>query len=111
MQVLLSDSTTDPVVISVHGNLDVDSAGELIAALDQALDRPRPRVIIDLAAVDFCDSTGLSAFILGHNRAAEAGGWLRLAGPSDWLRRLLDTLGLSRQLAVHATVTEARSVS
>jgi anti-sigma B factor antagonist len=107
MHVRVIDHPDGTVVITVRGNLDVDSAGGLLSALDAALERPVPRIVVDLSGIDFCDSTGLSAFVIGHNRVAGAGGWLRLAAPSAWVARLLHGVGLARQLGVHATVADA----
>jgi anti-sigma B factor antagonist len=95
------------VVVTVRGNLDLDSAPGLTAGLDDALSRPGPHVVVDLSGVEFCDSTGLSTFVTGHNRARADGGWLRLAGPSEFLERLLDTVGLARRLGVYPTVQDA----
>jgi anti-sigma B factor antagonist len=95
------------VVVTVRGNLDLDSAPSLAAGLDEALSRPRPHVVVDLSGVEFCDSTGLSTFVVGHHRARASGGWVRLAGPSEFLERLLDTVGLTRRLGVYRTVQDA----
>ena len=95
------------VVVTVRGNLDIDSAAVLTTALDQVLAQPTPMVVVDLSGVEFCDSTGLSAFVVGHNRAKANGGWLRLAGPSEFLSRLLDTVGLTSRLSVYPTVPDA----
>jgi anti-anti-sigma factor len=97
----------DSVVVTVRGNLDIDSAAALTTTLDQVLERPAPRIVVDLSGVEFCDSTGLSAFVLGHHRAASAGGWLRLAAPSEWMNQLLDTVGLSRRLRIYPGVADA----
>src|SRR4051794_586385 len=97
----------DPVVVTVRGNLDLDSAPVLDTTLDQVLQRPVPRIVVDLSGVEFCDSTGLSAFVVGHNRALSAGGWLRLAAPSDWMNHLLDTVGLTGRLGVYPGVADA----
>jgi anti-sigma B factor antagonist len=91
----------------VRGSLDIDSAPVLTTALDQVLERPVPRVVVDLSGVEFCDSTGLSAFVIGHNQAAAAGGWLRIAAPTPWMSRLLDTVGLTGRLGVYPGVAEA----
>jgi anti-sigma B factor antagonist len=95
------------VVVAVRGDLDVDSATVLTTTLDQVLDRPAPRVVVDLSGVDFCDSTGLSAFVVGHKRAAAAGGWLRLAAPGGWMSGLLDTVGLTGRLGIYPSVADA----
>jgi len=64
-------------------------------------------VVVDLSGIEFCDSTGLSAFVVGHDRAAAAGGWLRLAAPTPFLDELLETVGLTNRIGVYATVGDA----
>ncbi|MBM2622677.1 STAS domain-containing protein [Actinoplanes sp. LDG1-06] len=107
MHVSVVGNADDSVVVTVRGNLDIDSGTTLTTTLDQVLDRPAPRVVIDLSGIEFCDSTGLSALIVGHNRAAAGGGWLRLAAPGEFLGGLLDTVGLTPRLAVYPTVGDA----
>ena len=107
MHVSVLGNPDDSVVVTVRGDLDIDSATVLTTTLDQVLERPAPRVVVDLSGVEFCDSTGLSAFVVGHNRAAAAGGWLRLAAPTEWMSRLLDTVGLSRRLGIYPGVADA----
>lgn len=107
MHVSLVDQPDDSVVVVVHGNLDVDSAPVLTTALDRVLAGPVPRVVVDLSGIGFCDSTGLSAFVVGHNRAVAHGGWVRLAAPTEFLARLLDTVGLTPALAVYGDVADA----
>ncbi|AGL17332.1 STAS domain-containing protein [Actinoplanes sp. N902-109] len=107
MHVSVIGNPDDTVVVTVRGNLDLDSAPVLRTTLGQVLDRPVPRIVVDLSGVEFCDSTGLSSFVVAHNRARAAGGWVRLASPSGWLRELLDTVGLSPALAIYPSVVDA----
>jgi anti-sigma B factor antagonist len=107
MHVSVLGNPDDSVVVLVRGNLDIDSATVLTTTLDRVLERPVPRVVVDLSGIEFCDSTGLSAFVVGHNRAAAAGGWLRLAAPSAWMSQLLDTVGLTGRLGIYPGVAEA----
>lgn len=107
MQVSVLGNPDDSIVVAVRGHLDIDSAPDLTATLDRVLERPAPRVVVDLSGIDFCDSTGLSAFVTGHNRAAAAGGWLRLAAPNDWMTQLLDTVGLTGRLGIYPAVADA----
>jgi len=100
-------NTDASVVVIVRGNLDIDSATVLSTALDQVLGGPAPCIVIDLSGVEFCDSIGLSAFVVGNRRAVEAGGWLRLAAPTPFLDDLLETVGLTTRLGVYSTVTDA----
>lgn len=107
MHVSVLGNPDDSVVVTVRGNLDIDSASVLDATLNQVLERPAPRIVVDLSGVEFCDSTGLSAFVVGHNRASATGGWVRLAAPGAWLAQLLDTVGLTGRLGVYPGVAEA----
>lgn len=107
MHVSVVGRPDDAVVVTVRGNLDVDSATVLTTALDQVLIVPLPRVVIDLSGIEFCDSTGLSAFVLGHNRAVALGGWVRLAAPNEFLAQLLATVGLTPRLPIYGDVADA----
>jgi anti-anti-sigma factor len=107
MHVSVVGNPDDTVIVTVRGNLDVDSVAVLTTTLDQVLDRPAPCVVVDLSGVEFCDSMGLSSFVVGHNRALATGGWLRLAGPPEFLGRLLDTVGLTQRLGIYPTVIDA----
>ena len=107
MHVSVIDQPDDSVVLTIRGDLDVDTAPALREALQRALERPRPRVVVDMSGLQFCDSTGLSAFVVGAKHAAAQGGWLRLAAPSDWVRGLFDTLGLTRRIVVYPDVVTA----
>ncbi|MEU4420490.1 STAS domain-containing protein [Actinoplanes sp. NPDC024001] len=95
------------VVVTVRGHLDLDSAPALATKLDEALSRPRPQVVVELSGVEFCDSIGLSTFVVGHNRARASGGWLRLAAPGEFMERLLDTVGLTHRIGVYPSVEDA----
>ena len=107
MHVSVLGNPDDSVVVTVRGHLDVDSAMVLSTTLDQVLDRPQPRIVVDLSGVEFCDSTGLSAFVLGDRRARSTGGWVRLAAPGEWMLQLLTTVGLTGRIGIYPTVADA----
>ena len=48
-------------VLEVAGELDLSSAPALCARLEQALGDSPAGVVVDLSALEFCDSTGLRA--------------------------------------------------
>lgn len=98
-------------VVTASGALDFGSAEPLRAALDTVVARDNPRVVLDVSRVTFVDSTGLSLFIIGDRSARDRGGWLRLAGPAEQLRRLLHTTNLESRLDVYDTVAAAVDAS
>jgi anti-anti-sigma factor len=96
-------------VLCVRGPLDLDTAPVLRDAVDGLLSEPVPRIIVDLSGVTFCDSIGLGTFAYAHNSCTARGGFLRLAGPSPFLARVLDTVGLSSTVSVYESVAEAKA--
>ena len=107
MQVAVAHRPPNTAVLTLRGSLDIDTAPSLKANLDWLVERLAPRVIVDLSGLDFCDSMGVGVLVTAHGRALERGGWVRLAAPSGFLRRLLDTLGLTEYLSLHPDVETA----
>lgn len=99
--------TGQVVVLTAGGEIDHDSQSVLGEAAAAALERGGNRLIIDLAAVTFCDSGGLRLFVRLHRDAAARGGSVTLAAAQDPVRLVLDVANLDRLLSVHATVEKA----
>ncbi|MCG5460468.1 STAS domain-containing protein [Micromonospora sp. MED01] len=83
------------VRLRLTGELDYDSAPELIAAAAELRGDGDAPVLVDLTGVTLCDSSGLSALLVVHRAA----GAIRLIGVSPQLQRMLDRTGLSELLA------------
>ncbi|MEV8509312.1 STAS domain-containing protein [Actinoplanes sp. NPDC051475] len=107
MQATVTDHRTDVAVLRLSGELDADTASKLHELLADLLERPVPRIVVDLSALKFCDSVGLSAFITAKQVISARGGWLSFAGPNRFLVDLLDTVGLSRYFAIFPEVDDA----
>ena len=75
------------VVTTVRGELDIASADTLSAALDNVA--AEERVVLDLSAVDFMDSSGLAVVLRQSMRRRDAGGTLHIRRPSVSVQRLL----------------------
>src|SRR5690242_5139905 len=87
--------------------MDAGSVAVLREPLVQAIDEHGGRVVLDLAPLSFLDSTGLGLLVSAHRRAAEVGGELRLAQPSQAIQRVLHVTGLDQVVAIFATAEEA----
>jgi anti-sigma B factor antagonist len=110
MQVSVAHHPPNMAVLTLRGSLDIDTAPALKANLNRLVERPNAHVIVDLAGLDFCDSMGVGVLVTAHAKAQERGGWVRLAAPSRFLCRLLDTLGLTEFLSLHPDVGTATKV-
>ena len=107
MQATVIDYRSDIAVLRLKGELDADTAATLQSALTDLLERPVPRIVVDLTDLKFCDSVGLSAFIISKQLITNRGGWLSFAGANPFLTRLLETVGLSRYFAIFPDVNAA----
>jgi anti-sigma B factor antagonist len=107
MHAIVSDHGSDVAVLHLSGELDADTAATLHSTLADLLERPVPRIVVDLSDLKFCDSVGLSAFITSKQVIAARGGWLSFAGANPFLSQLMETVGLSRYFAIFPDVDEA----
>ncbi|GAA3954928.1 STAS domain-containing protein [Actinoplanes auranticolor] len=108
-QILTVSATTEgPVtVLSAAGEIDHDSRQSLEDAAEAALQDGSRSLVLDLGAVAFCDSGGLSLFVDLHKRTTTRGGRLHLASVQPAVTAVLLATNLDRLLPVHATVGEA----
>ncbi|MET8912367.1 STAS domain-containing protein [Micromonospora sp. NPDC004551] len=83
--------------LRLTGELDFDTAPELIAAAAELRRDGCQELLLDFAEVALCDSSGLSALVVIHRAGA---GPVRLSALSPQIRQLLDRTGLAELLAV-----------
>ncbi|QBS44365.1 STAS domain-containing protein [Nocardia sp. CS682] len=94
-------------ILSLTGEIDMASAPQFQAAVDEALRDQPNTLVVDLSLVEFFGSAGLSVLLV----AAEAlpSGQLRVVA-SPPVRRPIEVTGLDKLLSVHNTVDDALSV-
>lgn len=87
------------VVLALDGELDLATVERFGAAVKLALSDENPRhLIIDLAALTFCDSTGIGGFVEAHDAARGVGVPLRLRNPDGLVRHTLEVTGMYERL-------------
>jgi anti-sigma B factor antagonist len=102
-------STREPdgrVVVALRGELDVAEAASVAAAL-ATVAAPDREIIIDLAGLDFIDSSGVAALVRVRKHARQVGGDLLLAAPQRQVLRVLTVTRLIEVFSVHACVADA----
>ncbi|GIF25205.1 anti-anti-sigma factor [Actinoplanes tereljensis] len=107
MKATVTDHRCDVAVLHLKGELDAETSVNLRTTLADLLERPVPRIVVDLTELKFCDSVGLSAFITSKQVITARGGWLSFAGANPFLVRLLETVGLSKYFAIFPEVDDA----
>ena len=107
---LSSRRVADAVVITARGDLDIVTSPELDSSLAAAR-RSGARVILDLSAVDFMDTSSL-AVVVGHWKKLTArGSTLALAGARYRYVKTLWITGLADRLPMYDTVAQAIEAS
>ena len=93
------------LIMRLAGELDLYNAEVLRGALAEAIASAPRRIVIDMTAVGFVDSTALGVLVEARSRLdANA---LLLAAPQLETRRTLQVTGLDRHLSVHDSVDDA----
>ncbi|WP_248965052.1 STAS domain-containing protein [Sphaerisporangium perillae] len=96
------------VVVQIQGELDYRSALVLRDELARAWEiLGISAVILDMGAVTFCDSVGLSELIAALRRSKATGHVLMISGVQGTLLRVLTITGLRNAFDTYETVEEA----
>ncbi|MFF8598070.1 STAS domain-containing protein [Streptomyces sp. NPDC015232] len=94
-------------VLTVRGELDMETAGRLDGHLAEQFRQGRRSLVLDLSALGFMDSSGLNVLIRAVNRARESGGDLYLAAPTPAVRRILEITGVTTTIPPQDCVADA----
>jgi anti-anti-sigma factor len=82
------------VVLTLVGELDLDTTPELDDHLREATRANPGRVLIDLSALDFMDSTGLGSIVRAQRFAESNGHSLALRRGQHQVQRLFELTGV-----------------
>ena len=86
------------VLLQISGEIDMATGPELRQRIVQYVQEGHLHIILDLAKVDFIDSTGLGVLIGGLKRARSHGGDLQCIGLSESLKEMFKLTGLDAVL-------------
>jgi anti-sigma B factor antagonist len=95
-------------VVRVGGDVDVATCGVLRDGLLRMVgDECYRGVVVNLAGVNFIDSTGIGVLVGVWHRARARGGSMAVAVPSRQVQGILDTTGLAKVFPIFDSETEA----
>lgn len=94
-------------VLVVKGEVDVHTAPDLDAALTQVVEAGNYKLIVDLSAVDFLDSTGLGVLVKALKRVREHDGSLAVVTTTDRISKVFRITGLDSAIGLHETLEAA----
>ncbi len=101
------EETADGVfVLTLDGEFDLSSAPNVRGALDAAVDAGTRKVVVDMLACNFVDSTGLGVLLHTAKRIEGEGG-MAIACVDEQIRRLLGLTMIDRTIPVFSSREEA----
>lgn len=83
------------------------AAPTLRKQLHDIVEGGKSRIVVDLSATEFIDSSGLGALIAALKIARKAGGDLRIAAPTRQVCTVLELSNLDRVLRAYDSVENA----
>ncbi len=84
----------DAARVRLDGELDVHTAPAVADAVSEALDGGATNLVVDAAALRFCDSSGIQVLVQARERLLAAGGTLTIEGVHGSVEKVLSVTGL-----------------
>jgi anti-sigma B factor antagonist len=92
--------------VAVRGEVEIATAPELTAALDDAIRRTSGPFVVDLSTVGFLDSSGINCLMRARALLGRDDRTLMLVCPPGSTRRVLDLVGVDELVALYASRDE-----
>ncbi len=104
---LKSEQIEGVSVVSIRGNVDALTAGEVQRYLDGLVANKVVKLTVDLSGVDFMSSAGLRVILSVSKSVRRQGGDLRLAAPKPPIEKMLKISGFTSIMKSFPSVNAA----
>ena len=94
-------------VVAAEGEVDLSTIPQLSEQLESLINDGQVDLIIDMAGVNFIDSTGLGVLVGGLKRVRAHDGSLDLVCTQERILKIFRITGLTKVFGIHDTVDEA----
>jgi anti-anti-sigma factor len=97
----------DVTIFTFTGELDTFNLQPVSKQIDGTIEAGRTRIVFDLRLMTFINSSALGYLIRARKTAKAAGGDAVLASPSQFVRRLIATVGIEKLFRIFENSDEA----
>ena len=94
-------------VIELGGEIDLYTAPEFKERMVELIEAGKTRIVVDLSAATFIDSTTLGVLVGGVKRLRPGGGSLALVCTDQNITKIFEITGLDRVFPIHASREDA----
>lgn len=95
------------VVIAPVGELDVNTSSRLMEIIGEEIGRGTLKMLINMEAVDYVDSSALGVLVSGLKMMRNQSGKLKLCNVRGSVERIFDITRLARFFEIYASESEA----
>jgi anti-sigma B factor antagonist len=92
-------------IVSLAGDIDLEHSPVAREVLLDCVEREQ-KVIVDLSAVSYIDSSGVASLVEAFQRSRKKGGAFSLASVNPAALRVLQLARLDKVFSIHATLEE-----
>ncbi len=82
------------IVLSIEGNFDENTSLEIASKIDSVISGGINTLYLELEAVQYLSSAGISVLIVAHKKAVKGGKRVIISGMSDKVKEILQTVGI-----------------
>ena len=100
---------TAHTLVTLEGECDLNTGRQLRDVLTSEVSRGAQRLIVDLSALTFMDSTGMQVLLSTRSVLAVRGGTLVLAAPQPVVARILELTGANKIIPVYDSLEDAQT--
>ena len=98
------------VVLDLSGRFDAHTAPVVVSTLEKVAAAAPAQAVVNLAGVNFMDSTALATLVQGMKRCRQAGGDLRLCNLQQTVRIIFELTRLDKAFEIYTSEAEALHV-
>jgi anti-sigma B factor antagonist len=102
-----SSAQGDIQILELSGELDYHSSPELREKLTELTSKQSPKILVNLAGVDYMDSSGIATFVEAFQKSKRYQGRLILAALTPTVRGVFEIAKLDSIFEIAPTVKEA----
>lgn len=100
---------TAHTLVTLAGECDLNTGRQLRDILTSEVSRGAQRLIVDLSALTFMDSTGMQVLLSTRSVLAVRGGALALVSPQPVVARILELTGADQVIPVYGSLEDAQT--
>lgn len=95
------------MVFTLKGDITSNSEEALLGAYEKISQEDRKRVVFDLSACNYVNSSGIATFITILHETKAVEGRISLVGLSSHLKKVFQTVGLTKFITMYDSLKQA----